>query len=318
MKKIVSVFLCVLFTISLTACENKAEYLSVLDNSGIFSNRSGEELPQTIVHDVVMNHFGDSSQNAGKKKMACIIGVDGTRADGMTILPEDSGIRRVAAEGGLYLSFAGGDEDYKQPTATAPGWTSILTGVWADKHGVTRNYTEKNDEYPTFVTELAKKYGTSGMLAFGWDGHVGENCRSTYLPEWKAVQASGLDVVYHNFDSDEQIFKSMMDMAENAQNSTAFFCVFDDVDENGEKSGFSVKKEKYAAEIEDCNNKVEKIYNAIKSRPTFSEEDWLVIVTTDHGGSGHKHGTHNIGCTETWIACNKSIDPHALKEQKPA
>jgi arylsulfatase A-like enzyme len=29
---------------------------------------------------------------------------------------------------------------------------------------------------------------------------------------------------------------------------------------------------------------------AMRGRATFAAEDWLVLVTTDHGGSGTKHG----------------------------
>jgi hypothetical protein len=28
----------------------------------------------------------------------------------------------------------------------------------------------------------------------------------------------------------------------------------------------------------------------MRSRPQYAEEDWLVLVTTDHGGKGNSHG----------------------------
>ncbi|HET6415506.1 MAG TPA: hypothetical protein VFG22_04370, partial [Polyangiales bacterium] len=40
-----------------------------------------------------------------------------------------------------YDAFAGGEPGTptEQATFSGPGWSSILTGVWVDKHGVTDN-----------------------------------------------------------------------------------------------------------------------------------------------------------------------------------
>ena len=35
--------------------------------------------------------------------------------------------------------------------------------------------------------------------------------------------------------------------------------------------------------------------NAIASRPTFADEDWLIAVTSDHGGYSNQHGTITAG-----------------------
>jgi hypothetical protein len=35
---------------------------------------------------------------------------------------------------------------------------------------------------------------------------------------------------------------------------------------------------------------VESLLDAIAARPSRNEEDWLVILTADHGGKGRIHG----------------------------
>ena len=34
--------------------------------------------------------------------------------------------------------------------------------------------------------------------------------------------------------------------------------------------------------------------NAIKARPTYETEDWLIIITSDHGGIKRNHGKESI------------------------
>ena len=37
------------------------------------------------------------------------------------------------------------------------------------------------------------------------------------------------------------------------------------------------------------------------------EEDWLIIITTDHGGSGSDHGGQSSEEVNTWFAVNKDV-----------
>ena len=46
----------------------------------------------------------------------------------------------------------------------------------------------------------------------------------------------------------------------------------------------------------------------IKSRNTFEEEDWLVIIASDHGGHLTRHGTQKIQDRTTFLALSKPIE----------
>ena len=37
-------------------------------------------------------------------------------------------------------------------------------------------------------------------------------------------------------------------------------------------------------------------------------EDWLIVITTDHGGIETWHGGQTLEERSTWIVCNKPID----------
>ena len=46
----------------------------------------------------------------------------------------------------------------------------------------------------------------------------------------------------------------------------------------------------YISAIEDADAHVGVVLSALYSRPNYAQEDWLVIVTHDHGGVGYSHG----------------------------
>ena len=47
---------------------------------------------------------------------------------------------------------------------------------------------------------------------------------------------------------------------------------------------------------------------AIESRETYETEDWLIVVTSDHGGKGTGHGKESIQERMTFIVTNKEFD----------
>ena len=65
---------------------------------------------------------------------------------------------------------------------------------------------------------------------------------------------------------------------------------FGAVDETGHKHGFHPDVPQYVAAIEQVDEHVGEVLTAMRSRPNFEREDWLVVVSTDHGGKGTGHG----------------------------
>ena len=46
---------------------------------------------------------------------------------------------------------------------------------------------------------------------------------------------------------------------------------------------------------------------AIEGRDTYETEDWLIIITSDHGGIGTDHGGNSIQERMTFIVSNKEF-----------
>jgi hypothetical protein len=64
----------------------------------------------------------------------------------------------------------------------------------------------------------------------------------------------------------------------------AVMTFFSDVDSAGHTCGFDPTNACYLAEIADTDAQIGQIMTAMAARPTFANEDWLVLLTSDHGG----------------------------------
>lgn len=132
-----------------------------------------------------------------------------------------------------------------------------MTGVWADKHGVHDNSFKgaKYDETPCFFT-LLKQQRPQALTA-------------SYV-DWAAIRDATLQLA--TGDSD------------------LIFVYLGQVDEHGHKYGFHPSVTEYRAAIERVDACIGELIAAIRERKTYEQEDWLIISTTDHGGSGKGHG----------------------------
>jgi hypothetical protein len=92
-----------------------------------------------------------------------------------------------------------------------------------------------------------------------------------------------------NVGSDNEVRDSAVDQLENSD-PHAMFIHLDDVDYAGHGYGFSPDVPQYISSIEEADSQVGVVLAALYSRPNYAQEDWLVIVTHDHGGVGYSHG----------------------------
>jgi predicted AlkP superfamily pyrophosphatase or phosphodiesterase len=64
------------------------------------------------------------------------------------------------------------------------------------------------------------------------------------------------------------------------------FLHFDDVDHAGHAYGFSPTVSQYTIAIEGVDALLAPVMQTISNRPNYANEDWLVLITSDHGGVG--------------------------------
>jgi predicted AlkP superfamily pyrophosphatase or phosphodiesterase len=68
------------------------------------------------------------------------------------------------------------------------------------------------------------------------------------------------------------------------------FLYLGQVDVAGHKHGFHPTVKNYLTAIENADKHVGEAVAAVEKRESFQSEDWIVVVTSDHGGKGLNHG----------------------------
>ena len=275
-----------------------------------YENTIETAIPQTEIYKMVKNHFSSALPEGKTEKKAIIIGYDGCRADALSLATEkDSGIRKMLDNGAsCNLVYCGGvnyPEVNTQDTSTAPGWCSILTGQWADKPGITGNGITKDMEYKTLITSLTES-GTIDSASFitSWNGHfVTDN--ATYKLEKQYCEDNNLDVAFNYCYSDTNSANTAIEDLKNADCSDFIFAIYEGTDHSGHAFGFSTNNPIYQVGFRINDVLAYRTLNAIEERETYETEDWLIIITSDHGGFKTGHGGSSIQERMTFIVTNK-------------
>ena len=85
------------------------------------------------------------------------------------------------------------------------------------------------------------------------------------------------------------------------------FSTLEYTDHQGHNTGFGPTNPKYVSAFRDAESTGVDIIDTIKARSTYDTEDWLILITTDHGGFGTGHGGPSIEERITFIVSNKEI-----------
>ncbi|MFN3847828.1 MAG: alkaline phosphatase family protein [Spirosomataceae bacterium] len=256
----------------------------------------------------------------GQKKKTVVILVDGIPYDVIQKVNPPN-LEKIAKIGAFGKAYVGGEKGGKtqSPTISAVGYNSMLTGTWANKHNVWDNDIEApNYNYPTFfkVARDQKPNLKLGIFSTWLDNRtklLGEG-----LPETNRLM---LDYKFDGYEKDTVRFphdagkiyiknidelvvqKAVETIQKNAPDISWVYLEF--TDDMGHKFGDS--QEFYDA-VRFADGLIGKIYDAIEKREKKNKEDWLLIVTTDHGRdekTGKNHGRQSDRERTTWISTNK-------------
>ena len=264
-----------------------------------YENTIEDAIPQTDIYSMVKDHFSSALPEGKTEKKAIIIGYDGCRADALTLAQgKDSGIRKMLDnDASINLVYCGGvnfPEKNTQDTSTAPGWCSILTGQWADKTGITGNGITKTMEYKTLLTSLTEdKVIDSAAFITSWDGHFATD-NATYNLEKKYCEDNSLDVSFNLCSNDTASANAAIKNLKEDNCSDFIFAIYEGTDHAGHSFGFSTNNPIYQVGFRINDVLAYKTICAIEDRETFDTEDWLIIITSDHGGFGTGHGKASI------------------------
>ena len=275
-----------------------------------YENTVETAVAQTELYDMIYDHFNSPLPEGKTEKKAIVIGYDGCRADALTLTENNfSGINKMLGNGAsLKLAYCGGvnyPAKNTQDTSTAPGWSSVLTGVWADKNGVTGNGITKTMEYKTLMTSLTEeKVIDSASFITSWNGHF-ETDNSTYKLEKEYCEEKGLNVRFNYCLEDTASARTAIKDIKSDDCSDFIFAIYEGTDHAGHTFGFSSNNPIYRAGFRLNDILAYRTLEAIESRDTYESEDWLIILTSDHGGFETDHGGPSIQERMIFILTNK-------------
>ncbi|MGW6734906.1 alkaline phosphatase family protein [Streptomyces sp. NPDC055013] len=233
--------------------------------------------------------------NGTSKDKVLVIGMDGLRHDRIDAADAPH-LKAMMSEGtyGTSLLYSGP----MAATSSGPGWSTIATGVWPDKHGVKDNtFIGKNyARYPGFLARLAQvRPALSTYAAVDWkpldtQGTVTPGADAKLVLDGDADGYSGHDATLAA--ETEALLRN--------QNPDVLFVYFGQSDIVGHNQGAG--SQAYLDQIAVQDAFVGRLRAAIKARPGYASERWTVIVATDHGHTDPGgHGGSSIEERRTFV-----------------
>lgn len=243
---------------------------------------------------------GCASQELDRKVL--LIGLDGVRVDVLAAASTPH-LDALIAQGTFSDRARTGD-----PTVSGPGWSSMLTGVWPAKHGVHGNdfAGKQYERYPDFLTRLEQldpAYQTFAVVDWPPLGTSASNGPLLSSALDRLVTIDGDSLGYRVADS-----LSVLEATAylRTANPDAAFVYLGDVDVVGHDTGSL--SDAYREAIERADRQVGILVAALADRPRYHREDWLILVSTDHGrtDAGGHGGTSLAERTIFYLASGPS------------
>lgn len=206
-----------------------------------------------------------------------VIGIDGVRPDVMNEVPTPS--IDALSIGGTFTART----RTTTPSVSGPSWSSMLTGVWPDKHGVLDNEFggRRYDEYPDFLTRIEMQRPELGTFAaIDWLPLMEIPGGGPTISESVDVRVplDGYELGWA--DADREVVAATVRHLSEAD-PDALFAYLGNPDEASHQAG-SIGAE-YREAIALADQHVGRMVDAVRARPRFREENWLIIISTDHG-----------------------------------
>lgn len=277
-------------------------------------------------------HAQEMVKKQGVKKVVMIL-VDGIATD-QFYKANTSSIDAMTKTGAFSEAYVGGIKGgYSEtPTISAVGYNSMLTGTWSNKHNVLDNAIgAPNYNYPTIFRVFKDAYPnkTTAIYSSWLDNRtklVGEG-----LPQTNNIKMDyhfdglELDTEKYPHDSVKKYLKRIdAEVAREAANNIyetgpdLSWVYLEHSDDMGHLYGDS---QEFYSTVAYEDALIGLIADAVKLREKETGEEWLVIVTTDHGRmptDGKHHGWQSYRERSTWVALNKPITNDYFKNNKVA
>ena len=190
-------------------------------------------------------------------------------------------------------------------TVSNPSWSAILTGVWSERTGVINNvFTPWTyDKYPTVFNQLETLDPAIDTMAIGNWNVINAIAGAGSVPVDENVYVAQIEGDTNWLATDDEVADRTIDAIPLTGEAPNFlFSYFVGVDENGHLYGGA--SEEYKLAIQNMDDNLGDILDAVALRETAMGEDWTIIVVTDHGHQSQKgfgHGFQSPDKTATFV-----------------
>ena len=259
------------------------------------SERTASRASATVATAAAVEVPADPSPNV------LVIGVDGTNLSRVLADLANTNFFGLMQDGTTAPASIAG-----HTTISNPSWTSILTGAWGEKTGVVNNvFTPWTyDDWPTVFTQLES---------------FNPGISTTSIANWNVISAIAgagsigadeiVDIAQIDGDTDwlltDDAVGDATELAIMAADPTVpnfVFSYFVGVDENGHLYGGASPQ--YAEAIRNADRNLGEILQAIGDWEAANNEQWTILVVTDHGHQPQKglgHGFQSPDETATFV-----------------
>lgn len=253
-----------------------------------------------------------------QKKVLFII-VDGIPRDVVEKVATPN-LDSIAAVGGYAAAHVGGGKGIysETPTISAVGYNSLLTGTWVNKHNVWGNDIKNpNYVYWTIFRFLKDQFPHKRSAIFStWLDNrtklIGEGLPQTnHLRVTYPFDGFELDTLRFPHDAEKRYIHNIDELVVDEaadylrkQAPDLSWVYLEFTDDMGHRYGDS---EKFYQAVRQMDAQMGRLWRSIRYREKNFNEDWLVVITTDHGRdakTGQGHGGQSDRERNTWIVSN--------------
>lgn len=163
---------------------------------------------------------------------------------------------------------------------SGPGWTSACTGVWRNSHGVSGNLfaTQQFHDYPALFQRL-KAARPDAVTA----------CAVNWAPLGEHVLRPTDHSVTHE-DDDAAVLVAAQSLLRDLPRLDLLFVHLDLIDAAGHEFDYGPAVPEYVAAVKETDARLAALLRTLHfERRWVDNEDWLTLITTDHGGIDFTH-----------------------------
>ncbi|WP_312790103.1 alkaline phosphatase family protein [Sphingobacterium sp.] len=179
-------------------------------------------------------------------------------------------------------------------TRDAAAWTTILSGKSSGKHGVNSNDFDVTDEDDDDIHDHEGSGVSTGYISlYQRFLESGRSLKTFSVTTWEPLDHNLFNLSDENgvVGSDEAVKTTAIERIKKGEDDLGFAVInFRDLNTEGVSGGFSMANPDYKTALDRIDAYIGEILTAVEQRKNYTGEDWLIIITSNHGGLDRSYG----------------------------